>query len=271
MDLKRGEDWTLRMTATKKVANECGCSTCYSRNFPSRSCRRLKHSRDGNARRDTNRRSPDVGRRRQDSVTTIAQFKHMWAPDGAVCPGTDSTNCVDIRSDRTRCCSYSLCCLSARTIHDVCHWLKDCVVWQINFHLLVSPMMSHAHSSSSGRMVKTTSSRGHEPNVIDNFDYSEATTAIFQNESVDVDRNGTVVFVRYGTRRWAYQKSPIFTTVRSAARRISEPETNLSLSWRKFVTSSVLFHTNKYWQTLVRTKFKFVSKTEIKSRPGKRA
>ena len=32
-----------------------------------------------------------------------------------------------------------------------------------------------------------------------------------------------------------------------------------------------LFHTNKYGETRVRTKFKFVSKTEIKSRPGKRA
>ena len=41
-------------------------------------------------------------------------------------------------------------------------------------------------------------------------------------------------------------ESVIFTTVHSGARRFSEPETNLSLSWRKFVTSSVLFHTNKY-------------------------
>ena len=38
-----------------------------------------------------------------------------------------------------------------------------------------------------------------------------------------------------------------------------------------FVTSSVLFHTNKYGETSVRTTFKFVSKTEIKSRPGKQA
>ena len=54
-------------------------------------------------------------------------------------------------------------------------------------------------------------------------------------------RHGTVVLVRCGTRRWAYQKSAIFRTVHSGARRICEPETNLSLSWRKFVTSSVLF------------------------------
>ena len=36
-------------------------------------------------------------------------------------------------------------------------------------------------------MAKTTSSTGYEPNVIDNSDYSETHTAIFQNESVDID------------------------------------------------------------------------------------
>ena len=84
-------------------------------------------------------------------------------------------------------------------------------------------------------------------------------------------RHGIVALVRCGTRRWAYRKSAIFTTVHSGARRTSEPETNLSLSWGKFVASSVLLHTYKYGETRVRTKFKFVSKTEIKSRPGKRA
>ena len=71
--------------------------------------------------------------------------------------------------------------------------------------------------------------------------------------------------------RWAYRKSAIFTTVHSGARRTSEPETNLSLSWSKFVARSVLFHTYQYGETRVRTKFRIVSKTEIKSRPGKRA
>ena len=84
-------------------------------------------------------------------------------------------------------------------------------------------------------------------------------------------RHGTVVLVRCGIRRLAYRKSAIFTTAHSGARRTSEPETNLSLSWRMFVASSVLFHSYKYEETRVRTKFRFVSKTEIKSRPGKRA
>ena len=84
-------------------------------------------------------------------------------------------------------------------------------------------------------------------------------------------RHGTVVLVRCGTRRWAYRKSAIFTTVQTGARRTSEPETNLSLSWRKFAASSVLLHTYNYGETRVRTKFRFVSKTEIKSRLRKRA
>ena len=50
--------------------------------------------------------------------------------------------------------------------------------------------------------------------------------------------------------------------------RSSEPETSLSLTWRKFVASSVLCRTHKYGRTRKRTKF--VSKTEIRSRHGKR-
>ena len=82
-------------------------------------------------------------------------------------------------------------------------------------------------------------------------------------------RHGTVVLVRCGTRRWAYRKSAIFTTVHSGARRTSDPETNLSLSWGTFVASPVLFHTHKYGETRFWTKFRFVPKTEIKSRSGK--
>ena len=38
-----------------------------------------------------------------------------------------------------------------------------------------------------GSVAKTTSSTGYEPNVIDNFDYSDTYAVVFQNESVDVD------------------------------------------------------------------------------------
>ena len=43
-------------------------------------------------------------------------------------------------------------------------------------------------------MAKTTSSTGYEPNVIDNFDYSETHTSIFQNVSVDVDTEPSYSF-----------------------------------------------------------------------------
>ena len=66
-------------------------------------------------------------------------------------------------------------------------------------------------------------------------------------------RYGAFVPVRRGTRRWDYRKSAIFTTVHSGARRTSEPETSLSLSWRKLVASSVLLHTHKNGETSKRT------------------
>ena len=78
-------------------------------------------------------------------------------------------------------------------------------------------------------MAKITSSTGYEPNVIDNFDCSETETAIFQNESVDVDTEPSYSFDAELDGR-VYQKSAIFTTVHSGARRTSEPETNLTLS-----------------------------------------
>ena len=47
--------------------------------------------------------------------------------------------------------------------------------------------------------------------------------------------------------------------------------TNLSHSWGKFVASSAFFHTHKYGETRIRTKFRFGSETEIMSRLRKRA
>ena len=75
-------------------------------------------------------------------------------------------------------------------------------------------------------------------------------------------RHWTVEPVRCGTRRWAHWTNALFTTVHSGARRTSELETNLSLPGGQFVTSSVLFHTHKYGETRMRTKFRFVSKME---------
>ena len=94
-----------------------------------------------------------------------------------------------------------------------------------------------------GSVAKTAFATGYEPNVIDNFDYSETHAAIFQNESVDVDTEPSYSFdAKLDDELVRKALSP--TTVHSGARRISEPETNLSLSWGKFVASSVLFHTS---------------------------
>ena len=68
-----------------------------------------------------------------------------------------------------------------------------------------------------------------EPNVLH---ISETTEKFIQESSGD--RFGAFVLVRCRIRRWDHGKSAIFTTVHSRARRISEPETSLSLSWRKF-------------------------------------
>ena len=115
---------------------------------------------------------------------------------------------------------------------------------------------------------------GYEPNhfdnQLDNFDYSETSAVIFQNESVDMDTEPSYSCDAELDDELV-GKALIFTTVHSGSRRTSELETNLSLSWSEFVASSALCHTYKYGETRVRTKFKFVSKTEIKSRPGKQA
>ena len=83
-----------------------------------------------------------------------------------------------------------------------------------------------------------------------------------------IQRHGALVLVWRGTRRRDHRQSALFTTVHSRARRTSGPKTSLSLFWRKFVVSSVTFRTHKNGET--RTRTKFVSKTEIKSRHGKR-
>ena len=80
---------------------------------------------------------------------------------------------------------------------------------------------------------------GHEPNQLDNADYSEASAVIFQDESSDIDAEPSYSCDAEFDDETG--NSAIFTTVHSGARGTSEPETNLSLSSRKFVASSVPF------------------------------
>ena len=66
-------------------------------------------------------------------------------------------------------------------------------------------------------------------------------------------RYGALVLVWRGTRQWNHRESALFTTVHSGTRRTSGPKTSLSLSWRKFVVSSVLRRTRKNGETRTRT------------------
>ena len=121
-----------------------------------------------------------------------------------------------------------------------------------------------------GPVANTNSSTGYEPNVIDNFDYSETYTAIFQNESVDIDTEPSYSFD-------AELDDELIRKALSSELFILEREesANLRQTYHSHEESlspaQSFFHTNKYGETRVRTKFKFVSKTEIKSRPGKQA
>ena len=80
-------------------------------------------------------------------------------------------------------------------------------------------------------------------------------------------RCGVLAFVWRGTRRWDHRESAIFTNVHSGARRTSGLKTGLSLSWRKFVASSVIFRTTENGETRARTEF---VQTKTKSRNEKR-
>ena len=82
---------------------------------------------------------------------------------------------------------------------------------------------------------------GYEPNKFDDFDYSKTSALIFQDESGDRDTEPRTRAMRNSTMRLS--ESALFTNVHSGARRTSECETSFSLSWRKFLTTSVPFRT----------------------------
>ena len=74
-----------------------------------------------------------------------------------------------------------------------------------------------------GSVAKTTSSAGYEPNVIDNFDYSETKTAIFQNESVDLRQT-------YHSHEESLLPAQSFFTRTSTGRPVYEPREELQKS-----------------------------------------
>ena len=85
---------------------------------------------------------------------------------------------------------------------------------------------------------------GYEPNVLDIFDYSETSAMIFQDESVDIDTE-----LSYSCDAELDDEiigkalsSPLFIQEREEPANL---RTRLSLSWRKFVASTVFFRTHK--------------------------
>ena len=96
-------------------------------------------------------------------------------------------------------------------------------------------------------MANTTSSTGYEPNVIDNFDCSETHTAIFQNDSVDIDTEPSYSFdaeLDDGLIRKALS-SQLFTQKQ-------EEPANVRQTYHSHDESllvSLFFHTNKYGET----------------------
>ena len=190
----------------------------------------------------------------------------------------------------------------ARVIPSSCHpwWAFDCLLVASSFCLspCFSPLFTSSlpHStctlpstsspmSTASRELTTAPSpneeyctmaiyhplTGYEPNVLDDFHYSETSALIFQDESGDIDTEPSYLCDADLDDEIIGKalSSPLFIQERrtSADRRQS-----LSLSWKKFVASSVVVcRSCKNGETRIRAKFRFVSKTEVKSRPGKRA
>ena len=109
---------------------------------------------------------------------------------------------------------------------------------------------------------------GYEPKVLDNFDYSETSAAIFQDESGDIDTEPS-----YSCDAELDDEiigkalsSPLFIQKR-------EERANLRQAYHSHEESLLpaqSFFTHMYGETRVRTKKRFVPKTKIKSRHGKR-
>ena len=110
---------------------------------------------------------------------------------------------------------------------------------------------------------------GCEPNQLDNSDYSETHAVIFQNESVDIDTEPSYSCDAELDDDLVEKalSSRLFTQER-------EESANLRHTYHSHEESLLpaqSFITRTSTVSRVRTKFKFVSKTEMKSRPGKRA
>ena len=150
------------------------------------------------------------------------------------------------------------------------------------FHLCLLIPQPHLHlrlrcrSTNTAKIHKiksvanTTSSTSYEPNATDNFDYSETYTAIFQNESVDIDTEPSYSFDMELDDELIRKalSSPLFTQEREEPANLRQ--TIRSLEESLLPAQSFFAHTIT-GRAVCEPSSNFVSKTEIKSRPGKQA
>ena len=138
------------------------------------------------------------------------------------------------------------------------------VTLPINYHC------DDPQNEEYGSVAKTTSSTGYEPNVIDNFDYCETCTAIFQNDPVDVDTEPSYSFDAELDDETIGKalSSPLFTQEReeSANRRQAYHSHEESL-----IPAQSFFTRTSTGRPVFEQSSKIVSKTEVESRLGKRA
>ena len=129
---------------------------------------------------------------------------------------------------------------------------------------------AHTQNEEYGPVTIQNPLTDNESKQLDNFDCSETYTSIFQNESVDIDTEPSYSFDAELDDELIGKalSSPLFIQERQEPANLRQTyhshEESLLPAQSSFTRTST-------GETRVRTKFRFVSKMEIKSRPRKRA
>ena len=114
---------------------------------------------------------------------------------------------------------------------------------------------------------------GHEPNQLDNqldnFDYSEASAAIFQDESVDIDTQ--LSYLRDAELDDELIGKALYSSLFIQDREEPAKLRQTYHSHEESLLPAQSFFTRTSTETRLRTKFRLASKTEVKSRLRKRA
>ena len=131
--------------------------------------------------------------------------------------------------------------------------------------LPINKSLVHPQNEECCLVAHTTSSTSYEPNVIDNFDYSETYTAIFQNDSVDMDTEPSYTFdaeLDDELTRKALS-SQLFTQEQ-------EESANLRQTYHSheesLLPAQFFFYTNKHGETRIRTKGRLAENSRVEGR-----